>query len=104
MNFMVRKVREVINFVVREGKMVREVKEVWVVRLVLREKKLIVWKSPPPDELNPSLNHAAAQLVEIKTKMIYHTEVSFLSNCTFCARAGYIGVYKKCSLIKMNHG
>ena len=31
------------------------------------------------------------------------TELSFLSNCTFCARAGYIGVYKKCSLIKMNH-
>ena len=103
---MVRKVREVINFVVRvvkEGKKVREVTEVWVVRLVLRGKKLIVWKSPPPDELNPSLNHAAAQVVEIKTKMIDYTEVSFLSNCTFCAQAGYIEVYKKCSLIKMNH-
>ena len=31
------------------------------------------------------------------------TEVSFLSNRTICARAGHIGVYKKCSLIKMNH-
>ena len=30
------------------------------------------------------------------------TELSFSSNCTFCARAGYVGVYKKCSLVKMN--
>ena len=69
---MVRKVREVINFVVgvvKEGKKVREVTEVWVVRLVLR-KKLIVLKSPAPDELNPFLNHAATQLVKIETKMI----------------------------------
>ena len=59
-----------MNFVVgvvREGKKVREVKEVLVVRVVSR-KMQIVWKSP--DELNPSLNHAAAQLVKIKTRMI----------------------------------
>ena len=30
------------------------------------------------------------------------TELSFLPNCTFCAQAGYVGVYKKCSLVKMN--
>ena len=33
---------------------------------------------------------------------IYFTELSFLPNCTFCERAGYVGVYKKCSLVKMN--
>ena len=36
-------------------------------------------------------------------KSLLSTELSFLSNCTFCARESYIGVYKKCSLIKMNH-
>ena len=31
------------------------------------------------------------------------TDGSFLSDCTFWAQAGHIRVYKKCSLIKMNH-
>ena len=80
--------------------MVREVKEVWEVRLVLREKSK---SSGNPLPLMNSTHCAAAQVVEIKTKMIDCTEESFLSNCTFCAQAGYIGVYKKCSFIEMNH-
>ena len=31
------------------------------------------------------------------------TELSFLVILHFCAQAGYIGVNKKCSLVKMNH-
>ena len=47
-------------------------------------------------------------LLDIPTLPVGHklvslrTELSFLPNCKFCARAGYVGVYKKCSLVKMN--